>query len=198
MNKTVTIVMLVLSVLCCGCLVLVGVGTVIPKGFVDFPCFARYDEANHCVNLDNAPQDETLRDARLQVYLTGGWVDAAGGACYSESVTSDRIHLEPSALTLDFELRGEELLVNGEPLAAGETFSFTDVWPINPWVIETVEFTNYGPVPICGMDVPPRVVVIGTYGNELSLFKGGVVTLPVLVLVIVFTVVVVRARKKKV
>jgi hypothetical protein len=198
MNKTVSIVMLVLSILCCGCLALVGVGTVIPKGFVDFPCFAFYDEANRCVDLGGAPSDEALQDARLQVFLTGHWVDAAGGACYSESVASDRIHLEPSALTLDFELRGEELLVNGEPLAAGGTFSFTDVWPINPWVIETVEFTNYGPVPICGSDVPARVVVIGTYGNELSLLKGGLVTLPVLALVIVFAVLVARARKKKV
>jgi hypothetical protein len=198
MKRTAPIIMLVLSILCCGCLALVGVGTVIPKGFVDFPCFAFYDEANRCANLDNIPQDEALRDARLQVFLTGTWVDAAGGACYSESVASDRIHLEPSALPLDFELRGEELFVNGEPLAAGETFSFTQYWLPNPWVIETVEFTNYGLVPICGLDVPARVVVIGTYGNELSLLKGGLVMLPVLALVILFSILVVRGRKKKV
>jgi hypothetical protein len=198
MKKIVSIVMLVLSTLMCSCIVLVGAGTLIPKGFVDFPCFAYYDEENQCVRLDGAvAPDEVLQEAHLQILLNHHEVGWQGAGCNAENPETDRVVMETSAIDLDFERQGDRLIVNGEPLATGDSFSHTNYWGLNPWVVEKIQFTNYGPIPICDTDVPARVVVIGSYGSELSPLKGTLLLLPILVLMIIFTTLLVSALRKK-
>jgi hypothetical protein len=198
MKKAAAIVMLVVSIVLCWRLVLVGIDTVLPQGFIDFPCIAYYDEANSCVSQEGpllAEEDQS--EARLQVFLTSSEVGFSGGGCYFEGGASNRVEMETPALDLVFERRGEALFVNGKLLAAGDTFSFTKFWDPNPWLVEKVQFTNYGLVPVCGKDLPERLEVIGTTGNEVSLVKGGLVLLVPLALMVTSIILLVTAAWKK-
>ena len=198
MKKIASIVMLVLSTLLCSCIVLVGAGTLIPKGFVDFPCFAYYDEENRCVHLGGAvAPDEVLQNARLQILLNSHQVGWQGAGCNAQAVETDRVVMENSALDLDFERQGDRLIFNGEPLATGDSFSHTNYWGLNPWVVDRIQFANYGPIPICDTDLPARVVVIGSYGSEFSPLKGVLLILPVLLLMIIFAILLASTIRKK-
>ncbi|MBN2387431.1 MAG: hypothetical protein JXB85_10450 [Anaerolineales bacterium] len=195
MKNTVLIVMLVISCLSCCCLVLVGVGTVVPKGFVDFPCFVTYDEQNQCLDLSGMPEED-LEDVRLQVYLTSHQIGMMGGGCLARDSESDQLHIETAAIDLDFERRGDALFVNGGSLPVGETSTYTSFWDSNPWIMHEVRFTNYGLVSICDTDLPARVVVVGTYVSTIALLKGGLVLLIPLALIATFTILLVSSLRK--
>lgn len=198
MKKIVSIVMLVISTLLCSCIVLVGAGTLIPKGFVDFPCFAYFDEENRCVRLDEAvAPEEVLQEAHMQILLNHHEVGWQGAGCNAQNPDTDRVVLETSAIDLDFERQGDKLIVNGKPLATGNSFSHTNNWGLNPWVVEKIQFTNYGPIPICDTDLPARVVVIGSMGSEFSSLKGVLLILPVLALIIIFAILLASTIRKK-
>lgn len=199
MKKTAAIVMLVLSVVLGGYLVHVGLETVRPKGFIDFPCIAEYDQANNCVSQEGPlPAEQDQSKVRLQVFLTNSEVGFSGAGCYFEGGASDRVEMETPALDLVFERRGEALFVNGKPLASGDSFSFTSFWDPNPWLVEKVQFTNYGLVPVCGKDLPARLEVIGSTRIKISLVKGGLVLLiPLALMVSSVVLLVTEARKKR-
>ncbi len=147
-----------------------GFGTVMFKGFVDFPCFVEYDEVNHCVAAGN--WSTTIKEEkRIQVFLTTSQVGFSGGGCHAESSDNDLLKIQTGIAGLKFERTGNVLLVNGKELKPGENYVFTKFWNLNPWTVYTLEFTNLGVVPICKSTATPQLYVIGSYGNRISFIK---------------------------
>jgi len=164
-----------------GIFLCIGLGTVMFKGFIDFPCFVRYDEVNQCVLSDGYLVGEEDEE-RIQVYLDTSQIGFSGMGCNMEESNDDVLGMETSVLSLKFERSGDRLLVNGKELAAGDDFSFTKFWNLNPWTVYTINFTNYGAIPVCQSNAPSRIVVMGEYGNELSIIKG-IIVLTILLII---------------
>lgn len=199
MKKAVYIILLVLSSLMLTCLCVVGCGTVIPIGFVDSPCFASYDTQKQCINLYGPKSsEESLQNAHIQVFRSIYSASMKGASCKIETSDTDLLDINFPAYSLAFERIGDNLKINGQELASGASFAFTQIWNINPWTIYHVEFTNYGVTKICGSDVPPRTVIVGSSGTEVSWVKAGIILFFPLGATILFAVLLISLRRKKV
>jgi|SRR5215216_3932805 len=147
---------------------LLGLGTIWFKGAADYPCFARFDSENQCVVLDEYYFKD---DKQLDVFLSTYQVGVSGGGCFQES-SNTNLELDNRVKEISLQKDGETLHVNGNELAKGETFSFVKFWNFNPWTVYYIEFTNYGVMNACNSKATPEMIVIGDYGNRLSLIKA--------------------------
>lgn len=148
-----------------------GFGTVMLKGFIDFPCFAYYDEENRCFQSDDYIVEQGYND-RIQVFLDTSLVGFSGMGCHMDGSENNRFEMKTPALHLKFERIDEKILLNGKELPPGEEFTFTNFWNLNPWTIYTIRLTNYGDLPYCQKDAPSRIIVKGEYENKVSVIKA--------------------------
>jgi hypothetical protein len=159
-----------------GCSVLTGCSHLL-RGFMDFPCFVRYDEAGRCLNVDNTFVN-VPDAAEIEVFLTTYSADFSGGGCHHEAVGSGRLSVDTAVGTLSLERSGETLLVNGSPLAPGETYTERQAFSFDIWETASLEIQNLGVVGLCGRpEAAPRLLVVGSYGTRLTLLRGAAVTL---------------------
>jgi hypothetical protein len=131
----------IVLILVAGLGVLAAICAVVPKGFVDFPCFDL--EEGGCL-MGYGPVEpeygmEELGQARMflciSVYPRGweGGGTIAQGPEFSDTWSESGINLER---------RGDMLIVNGEVLETGESSSRLRVYPtLNPWLLETARTT---------------------------------------------------------
>lgn len=161
-------------------IIILGASIILLGGFVDFPCFVRYDEAGDCISMEHASGrwDEVQDETRIETFLTtyeAGW---SGGGCNHKIVSQDTLEQYTSVGTLTLEREGETLKVDGKTLEKGQSFKRTHVLIWNPWIIARTQFTNLGVVADCESESPAsRLVVIGSYGTQISLIKGGLIML---------------------
>lgn len=171
-RKSLVLSTALLTIVCC----LIGFATVFPFGFADFPCFIEYDEQLSCIRTDSNPEIlEIDENARIQVFLTVYNVRFAGGGCNYESTASDHLDMTTNVIDLEFVRRGDNLEFNGKTLETGEEFVYTKFWNPHPWTIYRIEFKNHGLTSVCGSDSPPAIYISGSYGNEISPIKAGLV-----------------------
>jgi hypothetical protein len=156
--------------------IILGALTILWGGFIDFPCFVRYNEAEDCISMENASGrwDKVQDDARIETFLTtykAGW---SGGGCNHKIASEDTLEQNTSVGTLTLDREGETLKVDGRILGKGQSFKRTHALIWNPWIIAQTQFTNVGVVADCESESPARrLVVIGRYGTQISLVKGG-------------------------
>jgi len=161
------------------------VGTVFPFGFADFPCFVGYDEQSSCIQSD--PEMDYLeinQNGRIQVFLTVHDVRFSGGGCNYENSNNDQLNVATSVLNLKIEREEDTLKVNGKLVPEGGEFKYTKFWNLNPWTVYRLEIKNRGLTPVCGSSAPPGMYVSGSYGNDISLTKAGIVLLISIALVL--------------
>lgn len=170
MNKN-TIVTSILSVVFVLVFLCLGVGTVVFKGFIDFPCFVYYDETNSCI-IPEEMYPGVDPEKRIQVFLDVTRLGLSGAGCHAEGSFTDVLEFRTPATKLKFERKDNLLYVNGDELSPGERFISTNYFNLNPWTVESIEFINYGAIPVCDSESPPQIYVIGSYKNEVSLFKA--------------------------
>lgn len=171
-RKSLVLSTALLTMACC----LIGVVTVFPFGFADFPCFVEYDEQLSCIRTDSDPEIlEINENARIQVFLTVYNVRFAGGGCNYESTASDHLDMTTNVIDLEFVRQGDNLEFNGNTLEPGEKFTYTKFWNLHPWTIYRMELKNHGLVSVCDSNLPPAIFISGSYGNEISPLKAGVV-----------------------
>jgi hypothetical protein len=131
----------IVLILVAGLALLAAVCAVVPKGFVDFPCFDL--EESGCL-MGYGPVEpeydvEELSQARMFLCISiypRGW--EGGGAIAQGPEFSDMW----SGSGISLERQGETLIVNGESLGVGESSSRLRVYPtLNPWLLETARTT---------------------------------------------------------
>lgn len=155
--------------------IILGALTILLGGFIDFPCFVRYDEAEDCISMEHASGrwDELQADTRIETFLTtyrAGW---SGGGCNHKIASEDTLEQYTAVGTLALEREGETLKVEGKTLRKGQSFKRTKALIWNPWIISRTQFTNVGVVANCEAESPvERLVVIGSYGTYIALLKG--------------------------
>lgn len=160
--------LLPIALLITGCCV-IGIGTVFPFGFADFPCFIEYDEQLSCIRTDSDPETlEIEENARIQVFLTVYNVRFAGGGCNYESTASDHLDMTTNVIDLEFVRQGDDLEFNGKTLEPGEKFTYIKFWNPHPWTIYRMGLENRGLVSVCDSNLPPAIFISGSYGNEIS------------------------------
>lgn len=180
------LIFLSIVLLTIGCFV-IGIGTVFPFGFADFPCFVDYDEQLGCIQFDSDPEILDIdENARIQVFLTAYNVRFAGGGCNYECATSDHLDMTTNIIDLEFVRQGNNLEFNGKKLETGEEFVYTKFWNPHPWTIYRMEFKNHGLTSVCGSNLPPAIYVSGSHGNELSPLKAGVVLVISILIVLTY------------
>jgi hypothetical protein len=114
---------------------------VVPKGFVDFPCFD-LEEGGCLMGYDPAELGcdvEELSQARMFLCISvypRGW--NGGGTIAQGPEFSDTW----SGYGIDLERQGDKLILNGKSLEVGESSSRLRVYPtLNPWLLETARTT---------------------------------------------------------
>jgi hypothetical protein len=131
----------IVLILVAGLGVLAAICAVVPKGFVDFPCFDL--EEGGCLMgygpMMSEGDVDDLDEARMflciSVYPRGweGGGTIAQGPEFSDTWSGSGINLER---------QGETLIANGKSLGVGESFSRLRVYPtLNPWLLETAHIT---------------------------------------------------------
>ena len=193
-RTVILIILLVIFTILCVVNLCLGLWTVMFKGFVDFPCFVEYDKTNQCIANGSYLPEPTIQE-RIQVFLNVYYLGMGGAGCDYMYTVSDTMQVETPAGNFSFERENDRLLVNGEELAAGETYRHVSYLDPNPWVEYSIEFTNHGIVNYCESDIPARMVVTGSYRNRVSALKVVPITLILLAAVITLTVLLVRALR---
>jgi hypothetical protein len=117
---------------------------VTPKGFVDFPCFDM--QGGKCLAAYKNPWGEVAdaSDARMFLCISTYPRDFQGGGTIAQGPESSNTW---SWGDIELARQGETLVVNGQSLAAGESFSHLHIFPtLNPWLLTSTrtEITNRG------------------------------------------------------
>ena len=125
-------------------MLLAAVCRVTPKGFVDFPCFDM--QGGRCLAAYKNPSGEIadVSDARLFLCISTYPRDFQGGGTIAQGPESSNTW---SWGNIELARQGETLVVNGQSLAAGESFSHSRTFlTLNPWLLTTTrtEITNRG------------------------------------------------------
>ena len=143
-------------------------------GFIDFPCFERYIETNNCIDVGGFKQSEDRDIYQIESFLTSYAAGFSGGGCYNEKSETNTARLQTDAANYLILERDDGILkVNGRILDKGAEFQAINVFYWNPWQISRLRFKNVGLVPDCGTNPENRrIVIIGSYGTEISLLKG--------------------------
>ena len=153
--------------------VLAGLSSFVSVGYMDFPCFIEYVEQDDCILSYRSEQDSGEDASRIEVFLTSYEVGFHGGGCLMKKSETNTLDVRTSVIDLGFERDGNRLKVNDEVLEEGAEFHLTNLYNWNPWIISRIRFKNLGLVTECqtGSD-HRRIVIIGSYGTEVSLGKG--------------------------
>ncbi|MBN1976097.1 MAG: hypothetical protein JW918_01745 [Anaerolineae bacterium] len=131
----------VVLILVAGLGVLAAICAVVPKGFVDFPCFDL--EEGGCL-MGYGPVEPgydlgELGQARMFLCISvypRGW--QGGGTIAQGPEFSDAW----SGSGISLERQGDTLIVNGDSLSPGALTSRLRVYPtLNPWLLETARIT---------------------------------------------------------
>jgi len=158
--------------------------------FSDFPCLATVDPLQRCLSIrypgfhyaDDPSRGEIT--ATLEVFLNHRSAYAMGGGCFHAFSSGSAILLRTSRGQVRLESAGDTVLVDGHPLAPGESMKRVGYWHWNPWMVSLLQVQNAGPVSDCPStessteEVPlqrisgERVVVLGDFGTIQSLRKG--------------------------
>ena len=154
-----------------GCL------TFVFRGYIDFPCFARYIKESDCLELpEHMQKRRELQNPQIETYLStyiAGW---KGASCDYHASPDQSLELFTSVGKLNLQLKSDSLSVNGQTLGKGEEYHASKFWIIHPWAIAQTDIYNQGVIPDCGTQgVNPRMVVTGSFGTKTNLIKGGLV-----------------------
>ena len=191
--KPIIISVILLTIGCC----LIGVATIFPPGFMDFPCFIDYDIPASCIQADTETYALDINEnARIHVFLNTFDVRFAGGGCNYKNSTTDTLAMTTKVMGLNFERKGDILVVNGRVLAKGDKFQYTNFWNPNPWTIYHLEFENKGLVSVCGSNAEQGVFIMWSYGSRFSPIKAGIVLAISIGLVIAYLFINNRLSKK--
>lgn len=145
---------------------------------VDFPCSSGHesmDENGACFLSSHYSEREKsfLSNASFEVSVTTFYAGASGGGCFHKISDSNTI----AGMGVTFERDGDVVKIDGRSLAAGEGFKGTDYFGVDPWTIRRYEFKNLGVLRDCRGSLNQsvgnaRLIVDGTSGSEISLLKG--------------------------
>jgi len=160
--------------ICCG---VAGVLTLRFHGFVDFPCFVRYDRERKCVEIDprTIPQWSSGPESaprRIEAFLTVVEVGWSGGGCSYQHSNTDGLELQNPFTKVTLERVDDHLKVNDKNLAEDKEFKRPVPFTLNPWVLADLRFKNLGLVKYCEGNPEERIVVVGEYGTELTPLHG--------------------------
>ena len=148
-----------------------GVLTFSFTGFMDFPCFVKYDQANHCIESHWGRNDKA--DYKIESFLSTYEVGFYGGGCNYQYTESNVLEIETLVTALHLERNGSRLTVNGKGLEDGEEFRVVKIFNWNPWTVSQMEFKNIGLVTDCNSSpANQRIVILGDYGTTRSLMGG--------------------------
>ena len=154
-------------------IVLTGLSFLTFGGFMDFPCSIEYVEQDDCILSYWSEQDNGKYSSRIEIYLTSYAAGFRGGGCLMKKSETNTLDVPTSVIDLRFEMNGSRLKVNDEVLDEGEEFHLTDFFTWDPWIISRIRFMNLGSVTECQtVSDHRRIVIIGSYGTEVSLGKG--------------------------
>lgn len=155
-----------------------GVPAASVRGFMDFPCHVDYDPRNECI-VTYAPSNLGHNEGiQIETFLTTHQAGFYGGGCDHE--TSNTEILELSTFLGEFSLQrvGEVLKVDSAIVAKGQGMTRTVYTNLDPWVISHINLKNLGVVADCVEgSTHTRLVVAGSYGTELSIAKGALISL---------------------
>ena len=160
--------------------ILLGVLNFFLVGFIDFPCFVEYNAGGDCLDTGSSLYGEQGVEAntRIEAFMTtyiAGW---SGGGCDYQDSQSDSLALRNSVGTLELSRQGDTLLVDGKAFEKGEAYRRSHWLDWHPWIIAKTQFTNAGVLADCQAEPAiERLVVIGSYGTQTSLLKGGLISL---------------------
>lgn len=120
---------------------------VVPKGFVDFPCFDM--QQGECLKgygpyVQPEGESADVSDARMFLCISTYPRGFQGGGTIAQGPTFSDTW---SGGDIDLTRQGETLVVNGQSLAESELFSHLRIFPtINPWLLTSTrtEITNRG------------------------------------------------------
>jgi len=106
------------------CFVL-GVATIFPRGYGDFPCSIIYDQELKCIRV-NSEMDylDINENARIQVFLDVNQLGLGGGGCDYQSITGNNLSMATGVKKLIFEREGDRLTVNNKVLGSGEKYIY--------------------------------------------------------------------------
>ncbi len=153
--------------------VLTGLATLTLRGAIDFPCPATYAEEDDCILLYTPVGEGDDYSSQIEIFLTSYAAGFSGGGCNHKRSETNVITVQTFVRDLSIVKDGSLLRVDGKVLERGEKFLATNAFHINPWVISRLKFVNLGLVPDCQSGSQHhRVVILGSYGTEISLLKG--------------------------
>ena len=175
--------------------VLAGLSSFVFVGYMDFPCFIEYVEQDDCIMSHQSEQNSGEEASRIEAFLTSYEARFHGGGCLMKKSETNTLDVRTSVIDLALERDGNRLKVNDEVLEEGGEFHLTNVYHWNPWIISRIRFKYLGLVTECqtGSD-HRRIVIIGSYGTEVSVGKGITVS-SVLIAGLIFTVLRLRGLK---
>jgi hypothetical protein len=179
LRKILKFVILLVVILLFGCDILLGLTTTVLRGHMDFPCFNRFIEASHCMDLSYSHLEPNAA-AQIEVFMNYHDAGYWGASCDYQASNGSTLEFNTVAGRLNLIRVGETLIVNGETLTPGMVYRRTNLFYFHPWAIGKVEIQNLGVMTTCDSDVEPRLVIIGRHGSELSVWKGIIVTLALL------------------
>lgn len=160
-----------------------GYFTFFRGGAIDFPCFVTYDEKNNCIQVKENTRENKKTSPRIEAFFTvysAGW---QGGGCYYESSETNFLEIKTSGIKLRLEKINGDLKVNNTILKKNEEFKITKVFTFDPWSIFRLIFENLGLVSNCPVEelkISPlreTIVIVGSYGTEISFIKGFLILL---------------------
>jgi hypothetical protein len=153
--------------------VLTGLSFFFSGGFMDFPCFAEYVEQDDCLLSYRYEDDTGESTSQIEVFLTTYTAGFRGGGCNYQNSEITTLDVQTSIVDLRLERDDSILKVNGEILAKGATFQKTNILNWSPWIVSRIHLRNLGLVSDCESDsTHPRIVIVGSYGTEVSIVKG--------------------------
>jgi hypothetical protein len=157
--------------------VLAGLYLITFGGFMDFPCPAIYVEEDDCVSLQTASIEKPENMTQIEIFLTSYEAGFKGGGCNHQVTDANTMDVQTSVRDLSFEINGSSFRVNGKVLEKGAKFQATNIFHWNPWIISRLQFENHGLIPDCqSHSEHQRLVIIGSYGTEISLLKGSLIS----------------------
>lgn len=173
--------------------VLTGLSFFVYGGFMDFPCFVEYVEKDDCTLSHGNGEETGENKSQIEIFLTTYTAGFHGGGCNYQESEKATLDVQTSIINLRFERDDSIVKVNGEDLEKGAAFQKTNIFNLNPWIISRIYFRNLGLVSDCeSASTHPRVVIVGSYGTEISIVKGVLITS-----VVVFVIILVSKKIKR-
>lgn len=178
-----------------GVLALGLLGPMIFTMYADFPCLVRVDPNQSCLSIrepglhySEDSSGEEIR-ATLEVFLNTWGAYVSGGGCFHGFSSGSQISVPTSLGEVRLETDHDTILVDGDPVAPGESLTRVRYLGWNPWIVTLLEVHNVGPVADCPSTQSPdqqpptqrisgeRIVVLGGFGTRHALGKGVIVLL---------------------